>query len=168
MSFVRRLRVFDSEAYADHIVQLATRAPLLEALVVRVVWGLFDCAPSFVHLRELRVTIEFDSLEPVDLAPLASLVHLEELSLVALLESETPPMTVNLAPLSNLVNLQQFKLNKLSVGNGLEPLSQLSQLTALDLAHTTGSSVAPLARLRSLERLDVHDLSPLVISRPTW
>ena len=120
-------------------------------------------APRLGQLRELRLQVDLGVGESLDLAPLASLVHLEQLSVLG---RSRKKRRADITPLAHLINLKQLKLQRVSLVD-LEPLSKLVKLTVLDLAKgKVSSNVAPLAGLRKLERLDVRqtklrDVAPL-------
>lgn len=93
-----------------------------------------------------------------DIAPLAGLVNLGELSLFG-------NGVADLAPLANLVQLEYLTLDENAIAD-IGPLAGLTRLLVLSLMHNRVEDLAPLAELTDLLSLDltgnaVSDLSPL-------
>ncbi len=104
------------------------------------------------------LTLSGDRVDPRELAALPP-------SLRALKLSEVVLTSGDLTPLTSLTGLQTLELVRVGGLAQLEPLGQL-WLRGLSLAGCAVDDVAPLARLTSLEALDlretrVSDLSPL-------
>ena len=193
LAHVQHVCLVDWARDADKLEQIAAQTLCLRVFQVgscrQVPW-----IAAFTELRELRLEVSsvwgLSTPDPFNLAPLASLVHLEKLSLLGelcrdlvglrslsrltnlrRLTLRALPVT-NLTPLTKLTKLQVLALQRLSVTD-LTPLRKLTALTALDLVHSKVRDVTPLTALRCLERLDVRhtkvtDVSPLAELPRLW
>ena len=123
--------------------------------------GLFDLDITMAELREelLKVNkLELSKTQIVDVAPLATLVHLTDLRL-------NGNKIVDVEPLRTLVNLTDLNLTNNQIVD-VAPLATLVNLTSLDLSQNRIVDVSPLAGLVHLTFLGLSGGNPIVDTSP--
>ena len=180
------LALIGDSGFVDDIEPLASLVNLKELyLKIGIIEDLSPLA-EMTKLESLRIRAES---YVSDLSPLAGMTHLKELELPApqfpdavdisplsgLTELASLRMGCNvqdLSPLANLHNLQTIHLRDRQNGSmedsfhTLEPLSELTNLTSLEMRSDYVTDLSPLSGLTKLEILnlsvpEVTDLSPL-------
>ena len=112
-------------------------------------------------------TLELDSNQIVDIAPLASLTRLRELWLFynRILDDPGNPIIMDITPLAGLTQLTRLFLSHDQIAD-VTPLAGLTQLTELSLSVNQITDITPLAGLTQLEALylshnQIADVTPL-------
>jgi hypothetical protein len=103
---------------------------------------------GFQHLRSLIISqTPIDGLSTIDLAPLSSMVNIQELNLFS-------SKLTDLSPISGLVELKTLNMKSVPIRD-LTPIAGLTLVESLDVTDTEANDLLPLKGMRALRELGI-------------